>query len=622
MREGSMKIKNFAAVGLGVCMFLSCAPESKEGVRALVLAPRNLGANYYLLRDVIEEYGWDVTHTGVLDTITPCPWFAAHGEVFPLVPDLKVQDIEDISAYDCLIIAPSAGNAAPIEDANGDIIGSPEALRLIRRAAYYGLPVYATCAGVQILSAADVVRGRFIVGAPRFREEYIKAGANYVGRPRNDNPPTIDGNIITTARGQYYNYANVMAVATVIENSGGRGPKGSLVTGYLSTHRIDIGRDDVVWTKTYGGAGADGGRALCATRDNGYLVVGYTFAAGSSDADILVVKTDATGDLTWSRRFGGTGAEYGNACMEIDGGYLILGYTTSFGEGSKDLYLLRIDEEGNEVWSKTLGGDSWDVGTAMCRAGDSEYFVCGFTHSFGYGEEDIYLLKIDAQGSVIWSKTMGGWRIDMPYSIHGAKDGGCVIAASSGSISPNTDFYLLKVDSVGGRVWAKSFEATGEHGHGFDWLKGSSPAADGGWIMVGYSDCNDMMDVVVVKTDSAGGEQWLTSFGNKPFYEYGNGVCPTADGGYVVAGITKSMTSPTENDRRIYDNDIYVVKLDHDGNIVWERTIAEDGLGWANGICMTPDGDVAIVGHTESAVNGSLDALLMVLDGRSGSTEE
>ncbi|UCF71115.1 MAG: hypothetical protein JSW49_02235, partial [candidate division WOR-3 bacterium] len=140
--------------------------------------------------------------------------------------------------------------------------------------------------------------------------------------------------------------------------------------------------------------------------------------------------------------------------------------------------------------------------------------------------------------------------------------------------------------------------------------------------MVGYSDCNDMMDVVVVKTDSAGGQQWLTSFGNKPFYEYGNGVCTTADGGYVVAGITKSMINPTENDRRIYDNDIYVVKLDHDGSMVWEKTIAEGGLGWANGICMTPDGDFAIVGHTESAVNGSLDALLMVLEGRSGSTEE
>jgi hypothetical protein len=622
MVESNTMIKNFAAMGMAICLFVSCAPQGEGGVNVLILAPRNLGANYYLLRDVIEEYGWNVTHTGVLDTITPCPWFASHGEVFSLIPDMKTGDIEDISAYDCLIIAPSAGNAAPVDDPNGDIIDSPETLLLIRRAAYYGLPVFATCAGVQTLAAADVVRGRFIVGAPRFREEYIKAGANYVGRPRNDNPPTIDGNIITSARGQYYNYANVMAIATVIEGNGGRGPKGSLGADYVTMKNIDIGRDDVAWTKTYGGVGSEGGRALCATRDDGYLVVGYTFATGAPDADILVIKTDAMGDMIWSRRFGGAGTEYGNACMEIDDGYLILGYTTSFGAGSKDLYLLKIDNEGNEVWSKTFGGQSWDVGTAICKAGDSDYFVCGFTHSLGYGEEDIYLLRIDAQGVAIWYRTFGGWRIDIPYSIHSTKDGGCVIAASSGSHSANTDFYLAKFDSVGEREWTQFFEATGEHGHGFDWCKGSSPAGDGGWIVTGYSDCNDMMDVVVVKTDSLGNKQWLTSFGNKPFYDYGNAVCMTGDGGYVVAGITKSMVRPTEHDKRIYDNDVYVVKLDTEGHIIWERTIGEKGVGWANGIHMDPDGDFVIIGHTSSGENGSLDVLLMKLDGQAGSAGE
>jgi len=609
-------IKNYLAIVVAIFLLVSCASQGDDGVNALILAPRNLGANYYLLRDVIEEYGWNVTHTGVLDTITPCPWFANHGEVFPLIPDLRAEDIEDISDYDCLIIAPSAGNAAPVEDSNGDIVDSPETLLLIRRAAYYGLPVFATCAGVRALAAADVVQGRFIVGSPRFREEYIKAGANYVGRPRSDNPPTIDGNIITAARGQYYNYANAMAIATVIEGNQGRGPKGFLSTDYVFAQETDVDRNDVVWTKTYGGAGADGGRAFCVTRDNGFLIVGYTFAPGAPDADILVIRTDAEGTMIWSRRFGGAGTEYGNACMEIEDGYLILGYTTSFGAGSKDLYLLKIDEGGNEIWSKTFGGKSWDVGTAICQAGKTDYFVCGFTHSFGYGEEDIYLLKVDGQGSVIWPRTFGGWRIDMPNSIHATKDGGCVIAASSGSNSANTDFYLAKIDSAGERAWTQFYEATGEHGHGFDWCKGSSAAAGDGWIMTGYSDCNDMMDVVVVKTDSAGNKEWLTSFGNKPFYDYGNGVCMTADSGYVVAGITKSMVRPTEHDKRIYDNDIYVVKLDAEGNIVWERTVGEKGMEWANAIHMSSDGDFVMVGHTDAGANGSLDVLLIKLDGQ------
>jgi hypothetical protein len=144
----------------------------EQGIKALVLVPRNTGANYYLMSDVIEEYGWQVTHTGVSDTIMPCPWFASHGTLYPIVRDLPVEEITNIADYDCLIIPPSAGNAAPIPNSNQDLLESKDALLLIRRAAYFDMPVFATCAGVRVLAAADVVHGRFIVGSPRFRSEY------------------------------------------------------------------------------------------------------------------------------------------------------------------------------------------------------------------------------------------------------------------------------------------------------------------------------------------------------------------------------------------------------------------------------------------------------------------
>lgn len=608
--------RSILTISVVVMLLVSCTPKSEQGVNALILAPRNLGANYYLLRDVIEEYGWNVTHTGVLDSVTPCPWFANHGQVFSLIPDVKIEDIEEIGYYDCLIIAPSTGNAAPIENALGDVIDSPHALRLIRRAVYYGLAVFATCAGVRTLAAADVLHGRFIVGSPRFREEYIEAGAHYIGRPRNDNPPTIDRNIITCARGQYYNYANVMAVATIIEDNQDRGHKGSLSAAYVSTENIDFGQGDVLWAKTYGGRGSDGGRAFCTTRDGGFLLVGYTFAPGATDADVLVVKTDADGNMVWARRFGGAGTEYGNACVETGDGYLILGYTTSFGAGSKDIYLLKIDSEGNEIWSKTFGGKSWDVGTAICKAVEGYYFVCGFTHSFGFGEEDIYLLKISAEGDTIWSRTFSGWRMDMANSVHATEDGGCVIAASSGSQSVNTDFYLAKISGAGEREWSQSYNATGEHGHGFDWCKGSSPAGDSGWILAGYSDCNDMMDVVVVKTDASGNEEWLASFGNEPFYDYGNAICEVPGAGYVVVGITKSMVRPSEAHNNTYDNDIYLVNLDADGNIAWQKEIGKDGSEWANAVNIHPDGNLVLLGHTDGSATASLDVLLIKIAGQ------
>jgi hypothetical protein len=297
-----------------------------------------------------------------------------------------------------------------------------------------------------------------------------------------------------------------------------------------------------------------------------------------------------------------------------EGGYLVLGYTTSFGAGSKDFYLLKIDEDGNEVWSKTFGGRSWDVGTALCEAEGGHYFVCGFTHSFGYGEEDIHLIKIDARGDTLWSRTLSGWRVDMANSVHPTADGGCVIAASSGSQSANTDFYLAKMSADGEKEWSRSFNAPGEHGHGFDWCKGASPAADGGWIVTGYSDCNDMMDIVVVKTDSIGNEQWLVSFGDKPFYDYGNAICRTAGGDYVVVGMTKSMVKPTALNMRTYDNDIYLAEINAEGAIVWDERIGGSGVEWANGIMEGRDGDLFVVGHSDGT-EGSFDVLLARVKG-------
>jgi hypothetical protein len=606
--------KNSVFAIVVMLMAISCVRERKQGINALVLVPSNTGANYYLMSDVMEEYGWKITHTGVSDTIMPCPWFASHGTLYPIISDIEPVEITDVSEYDCLIIAPSTGNAAPIPNSNSDLLQSNEALALIRRAAYYGLPVYSTCAGVRVLAAADVVRGKFIVGSPRFRDEYTAAGANYIGRPQNDNPPTIDGNIVTSARGQYYNYANVMAIASVVENNQDRGSKGISKTDYVVVNVPESTAEDLVWVRTYGGAGADGGRAFCQDPDGGYLIVGYTFAPGSNDADMLVIKTDENGAMVWSKRFGGKGTEYGNACLDIENGFLVLGYTTSFGKGSKDVYLVRLDKDGEEVWSRTYGGASWDVGTALCETGEDQYFICGFTGSFGWGEEDIYLIKIDEYGNEIWSRTFGGFRIDMANSIHATADSGCVIGASSGSYSTNTDFSLTKINAKGERQWVQSYSAAGEHGHGFDWCKDVSPTNDGGFVIAGYSDCNDMMDAVVLKTDAGGNKEWLTSFGNKPFYDYGNSVCQTDDGGYVMAGITKSMKEPTDYDRRPYTNHIYLVRLDPGGNALWERSIDGVGGGWANEIQLSQKGDYLILGHTTAGVSASLDVCFLEVE--------
>lgn len=600
-----------------VVIVVTCAltESKKKEISVLLLVSRNYGLNYFLMRDVFDQYGWNVVHTGVLDTITPCPPVYKNLGIQPIIPDLLVSKITSIKDYDCLVIPPGSGNYISVPNAFGDIVENPEALALILAAVQRQIPVFAMCAGVRVLAAADVIDGKRIVGSPRFTEEYATAGAIYEGNERNDTPPLIDGTIITSARGQTYNYANAMAIATLIENRQKTGRKRLSDGKFVAVKEIDFAHEDIVWAKTYGGSGADGGRALCET-DDGFLITGYTFSPGSSDADILVIKTNAEGNIIWAKTFGGAGTEYGNGCIAVADGYLIIGYTTSFGSGSKDVYVIRLDRDGNEVWSKTYGGKRWDVGMSVCAAENGGYYVCGFTHSFGAGEEDIYLLKIDEDGNEMWSRTYGGERIEMSNSVVVLGDNGCIIGATSLSYGgKNTDFYVIKTDADGNELWAKSYAAQGPVGHGFDWCQALYALSDGGYIMTGYADCNDLMDGVVIKIDSGGNETWQKTFGNSPYYDYGNSLCEMKDGRFVIAGITKSMRNASVKNQNIYNNDICLMTFDREGNRTWHTTIGGPGSDWASSVVVTADDEIFVLGHTDSGGNGSFDVCFLKVNG-------
>jgi len=582
--------------------------SEKQDVNILFLMSKNYGLNNFLMRDVFDQYGWHVITTGVLDTIPACLWTIEYWNVPPVIPDLLVSEIKDITQYDALIISTGSGNAYPIPNPFADVIESPEALNLIRNAADHGLVIAAFCAGSKVLAAADVINGKRMVGSPRFVDEYKAAGGIYVGNERNDNPPTMDGNIITGARGQYYNLANCQAIATFIESQQNRkAPKKRQNQQFIFANQIDFTDADIAWVKTYGGSSADGGKALCETNEGGFLIAGYTFSHVSSDADILVIKTDSDGNMIWQKTFGGSGTEYGYGCMAVEDGYLITGYTTSYGAGSKDVYLVKIDEDGNEIWSKTYGGESWDVGTSLCETGDGGYAVCGFTYSFGNGEEDVYLVKTDRNGDEIWSQTYGGNRIEMGNSVCTTAEGGFLIGATSGSFSKNTDLYLVRTDAQGEKLWEKTYAAKGPAGHEFDWCTNMSQTKDGGAILVGYSDCVPTMDICTIMVDAEGNEVWQKVMGDNPFYDYGNAVCVTTDGSFIVAGTTKSIVRGKE----LYNNDFYLARLDKKGNIVSEKKIDGGGNDWCSSVYVTKDGRIVLLGYKDSDGMGGFDFCLL-----------
>ncbi|MGD8538482.1 MAG: DJ-1/PfpI family protein [Candidatus Aminicenantes bacterium] len=576
-------------------------PVESEGITALLFVARNYGLNYFLNKDIFEQYGWTLVITGALNSIPACPPVAGQVEIQPIIPDVLASDISDIRDFDAVVIMPAAGSFNPVPNPFGDILANPDAMKLIAAAADEGLALSAACAGVRVLAKADVVEKRKVVASPRFQDEYEAAGAVFLGR---DHPPSIDGTIITGARGLYYSFANCQAIATVVETNQPRGfHKDKLKEQFIHSKNLDWKNDSVIWGKTYGGKGADGARAVCETPEGGFLITGYTFSQGTGDADILIVKVDKRGNLLWAKSYGGAGTEYGYDCAAVDGAFLIAGYTTSYGKGSKDVYLLKLDSDGKEVWSKTFGGTNWDVGMAVEGDAKNGYVVCGFTHSFGAGEEDVYVIKTDSDGNEIWSKTFGGKRYEYGNSIHLFNDGGCLVGATTGTFGKgNADFYLIKLDADGNEVWNKAYGNKGRRGYGFDWGHSMSLSGDGGSVLVGQTDSQDIMDAHVVKFDAKGNVLWTRSFGNEPFYDYGHSVCEMKEGIYVVCGVTKSIQG---------NNDISLAKLDSNGKVLWEGSYGSAGSDWGSSIIDTKDGHCILTGHTDSSGEGRSDIVLI-----------
>jgi hypothetical protein len=211
---------------------------------------------------------------------------------------------------------------------------------------------------------------------------------------------------------------------------------------------------DALWTNTFGGPYADGGRSVFETSDGGFIIAGYTYSYGAGSADLLLIKTDLNGAEQWTRTFGGSGWEYGNSVIQTsDGGYLVVGYTSSLGAGSKDVYLVKTDSLGVEDWTNTFGGASVDVGMSVIESANGGYVICGYTESCGYGESDVYLIRTNNDGDEIWSYTYGGTSSDVGTSIMELDDGTLVLVGSTGSFgSANRDAYMVITDSLGGQL--------------------------------------------------------------------------------------------------------------------------------------------------------------------------
>ena len=236
------------------------------------------------------------------------------------------------------------------------------------------------------------------------------------------------------------------------------------------------------WHVNYGGGDSEWGNAVQQTGDGGYVIVGDTESFGEGEEDVYIVKTDTDGEMQWYNSFGGSGVDIGSAVQQMaDGGYVIAGYTNSFGEGGNDGYLIRTDSDGEMLWSKTFGGSKYDAFNDILLTEEGDLIIAGYTGSWGAGAYDVWLLKVNPDGEMLWNMTYGGSKGDIGNALLIAEDGGLIVTGETSSSGAGwSDVLLLKTDPVGEMLWNQTFggEVT-DRGYAV------AESGDGGYVIAG-----------------------------------------------------------------------------------------------------------------------------------------
>jgi len=240
-----------------------------------------------------------------------------------------------------------------------------------------------------------------------------------------------------------------------------------------------------LWTKTFGGSHYDRGYSVHQTSDDGYIITGETKSYGAGENDLWLIKTDVSGDELWTNTFGGTSSDGGNSVQETsDGGYIITGYTESYGSGKRDIWLIKTDELGNTMWTKTFGGNDHDKGYCVKQTSDDGYIITGETKSYGAGEYDLWLIKTDVSGDTGWTRTFGGVYTDVGKSVQQTFDGGYIVTGWTEWTTITrieADIWLIKMDESGNEIWTKDFRIKPSHSVG----NSVQQTSNGGYIIVG-----------------------------------------------------------------------------------------------------------------------------------------
>lgn len=322
---------------------------------------------------------------------------------------------------------------------------------------------------------------------------------------------------------------------------------------------LSITMTSTVWVKTYGGASQDILLSVQQTSDSGYIVAGYTTSFGAGYYDFWVSKLNSTGGVEWQKAYGGASDEAAIFVRQTsDGGYIVAGQTQSFGAGSYDIWVLKLASTGAVEWEKAYGGSSFETTYSIQQTSDSGYIVAGYTNSFSEGDYDFWVLKLASTGAVEWEKTYGGSDNDYAYSIQQTSDSGYIVTGQTYSYGAGSDdMWVLKLNSTGGVDWQKTYG-----GSASDWARSIQRTSDGGYIVVKDTKSfgAGLYDAWILKLTSAGDITWEKAYGGTSD-DWVNMIQQTSDGGYITVGGADSFGAGS--------TDFWVLKLPSDGAITF-----------------------------------------------------
>ncbi|MBK6484813.1 MAG: T9SS type A sorting domain-containing protein [Chitinophagaceae bacterium] len=378
--------------------------------------------------------------------------------------------------------------------------------------------------------------------------------------------------------------------------------------------------------RSLGSSADDQFRSMSLTPDGGCILAGYSTAANGDVAmhlgqkDYWIVKLDSAFAIEWQQVLGGSKIDWArNVQCAADGGYLILGYSNStngqitVNQGSYDYWLVKLDQHGNLLWQKTVGGSLEDNGYTVRETVDGGYICAGFSFSAdgditgSHGMDDGWVVKLDAERNIQWQRSMGGTASDEFDDVILTADGGYMLVGYAGSANGDAtinyggfDVWLVKLDENGNTLWEKSYGGSLD-----DAARKGIQTSDGGFIIAGFSASgngdatmnNGKLDYWILRVDSIGTLQWQKSLGSSGT-DYAYNIVATPDGNFLITGLSGAGDGDVMGNEG--GSDAWIIKMDMLGNILWQKNLGGSMEDVARSCAQLPDGSVIVVGFTMS----------------------